>query len=75
MLALGRMTMSEFALKLAEEQIGILREALLESEAENAELKRGIAEVRKSDCERNYAYGEVDWSPIDALLTAEEVTG
>ena len=32
--------MSEFSLKLAEEQIGILREALLESKAENAALKR-----------------------------------
>ena len=30
----------EFALKQAEEQIDILRSALLESEAENAELKR-----------------------------------
>ena len=43
-----------------------------ELEAEITALKRGIAEVRKSDCERNYAYGEVDWSPIDALLAGKQ---
>ena len=51
MLALGRMTMSEFALKLAEEQIGILREALLESKEENAKIKRGIEHIRKQTTE------------------------
>ena len=37
--------MSEFALKLAEEQIVVLREALLESEAENAKIKRGSKDM------------------------------
>jgi len=42
--------MSEFSLRLAEEQIGILREALAQLAEENAKLKRFVHWVHKDEC-------------------------
>ena len=35
------------------------------------ELRDAIRQVRQSDNERNYAYGRVDWSPVDNLKEAK----
>ena len=68
----------EFALKQAEEQIDILRSALLESETENAELKRELRTERRTTLGAlldSGAISLVQWEEGMeqlALLTAEE---
>ena len=63
----------EFALKQAEEQIDILRSALLESETENAALKRENEAWRQAGEDAIKQLGTiVGLMSITALLTAEE---